>query len=73
MKWPLMVAALSRLRASFTRLKHRVQDLLQSVVLNSCRHSLLVSKLLVDLVILVVGTLLDVHINPVIRRQPQIL
>lgn len=55
--------------ASLARFEHLVQDTAQRVVLKRRRHTLLVRQLLGDLVVLRVGTLLDLDINAVVGRQ----
>ena len=49
--------------------EHLVQNSLQGVVLQGCRHALLISKLLVDLVVLAVAILLAAHDDAVVGRQ----
>jgi hypothetical protein len=49
-----------------TSLEHIVNDAAEGVVLESSRHSLLVGKLLVDLVVLGMGPLLHADVDAVI-------
>lgn len=55
--------------ASLARFEHLVQDTAQRVVLQRRRHTLLVRQLLGDLVVLRVGTFLDLDVDAVVGRQ----
>lgn len=62
--WAIRISG--TLSASF---KHLVQYTLERIVLECCSYSFFVGQLLVDLVILAVGSLLNHDINAIIWRQ----